>query len=59
MVMSDSKLTIEVIDGRGFIGANGQPFRPVVFISCEKQRYELRDAEVMGSEFVWNERVAM
>ena len=59
MILEQSKLTIEVLDGRGFALRNGNPFVPYVCIVCEHQRYELRPPEMVGDQAVWNERIAM
>lgn len=59
MILEQSKLTIEVLDGKGFNLRNGSPFIPYICIFCESQRYELRPPEMVGEQAIWNERVAM
>lgn len=59
MILEQSKLTIEVLDGKGFNLRNGNPFVPYICIFCESQRYELRPPEMVGEQAIWNERVAM
>jgi hypothetical protein len=59
MLINDSKLTIEVFDGRGFYTKTGQPFEPLVYIFCEKQKFQLNHPTIKDKGYDWGERVAM
>jgi hypothetical protein len=60
MLIGESKLTIEIIDGRGFVNERNQQFNPCIFVFCENQRYEVRNPDMdQQGRFVWNERVTI
>jgi hypothetical protein len=59
LLINDSKLTIEVFDGRGFVTKTGTQFEPLVYLFCEKQKYQLTHPTLKGNSFDWGERVAM
>lgn len=53
-LIEDSKLNIELFEGQGFVSRQGIPFEPIVYVFCEKQRYQMDHPMKKGSGFVWN-----
>lgn len=59
MLIGESKFTIEVFEGQGFVRPDGSPFEPEVFIFCEKQKYTLDPPVKKGNTYDWGNRVSM
>lgn len=56
-ISGESRLTVEVLDGKGFVTTTGQPFQPCAYIFCENQRFELAPPNLNGQTYVWNDLV--
>lgn len=59
MVINESKFTVEVFEGQGFVKPDGSLFEPIVFIFCEKQKYRLQMRDKQGNVYSFSDRIAM